>query len=134
VLDNGAWARSVLARNLLAQGKLAEAQTVAAQAVKLSQQTANQSERFEVTLADSAVKEKAGKTADATRQLEAMLATTRKSGFRSYEYQARLALAEIRLRSHAPSAQSDLAALEKDAQEHGLLLVANHARSLLQEN
>ena len=61
-----------------------------------------------------------------------MLATTRKFGYGSYEYDARLAQAEIELQTHSPSAQPHLAALEKDATNHHLLLVASDAHALSQ--
>ena len=128
--DNGAWARAILSRNLLAEGKLAEAQSQASQAVTLSQKAANLPPRFEAILADAPAKARAGKTAEANKELEAMLAVTRKSGYRSSEYQARLELAEIELLSRPESAKSHLAAVEKDAREHGLLLVADHAQVL----
>jgi len=133
VADNAAWARAVLAHSLLAQGKLSEAQTAAAQAVTLAQKTASQPQRFEALLADAQVKAKAGKTSEANKQLETVLASARKSGYRSFEYQARLALAEIELQTHSPLAQPHLAALEKDARDHNLLLVANHAHALSQQ-
>jgi LAS superfamily LD-carboxypeptidase LdcB len=98
--------------------------------VTLSQQTASQPQRFEAILADGRAKGKAGKTSEANQELEAMLASTRKSGYRNYEYQARLELAEIELQSRSALARPHLVALEKGAREHGLLLVANHARVL----
>ena len=130
VADNGAWARAVLARNLLAEGKFAEAQTFAGQAVVLSQKSTSQMQRFEATLADSRVKIQSGKTSEANRQLETMLATTRKFGYRSFEFQARLALAEIELQSHPAAARVHLIALAKEAQNIHLLLVAKHAQEL----
>ena len=128
--DNGAWARAVLAQIFLAEGKAAAAQSWAGEAVTLSQQTASQPQRFEAILADGRAKGKAGKTSEANQELEAMLASTRKSGYRNYEYQARLELAEIELQSRSALARPHLVALEKGAREHGLLLVANHARVL----
>lgn len=131
-IDNAAWARAVLARNLLAQGNLPEAQVQAEKAISLSQQTPSQPQRFEAILADSRVKAKSGKTSEAKKALEAMLASARKSGYGSYEYEARLALAEIELQSHSAAALPNLSALEKDAKDHGLLRVANHAQALAQ--
>ena len=80
------------------------------------------------------VKAKSGKTSEAKKELEAMLASARKFGYRSYEYEARLVLAEIELQSHSAAARPHLAALEKDAKEHGLLLIANHAQAVAQGN
>ena len=42
-----------------------------------------------------------------------MLASARKFGYRSYEYEARLVLAEIELQSHSAAARPHLAALGK---------------------
>jgi tetratricopeptide (TPR) repeat protein len=133
-VDNAAWAHAVLAQNLLVEGKVDEAQEVATQAVVLSQKTPSQPQRFEAILADARVKAKGGKTSEANRELEAMLASARKFGYRYYEYQARLELAESELQSHPAPARPHLIALEKDAREHGLLLVANHAKALVAAN
>lgn len=128
-VENAVWARAVLARNLLAQGNLPEAQVHAERAIALSQQTPSQSPRFEAILADAQVKAKSGKTSEAKKEVEAMLVSTRKFGYRYYEYEARFTLAEIELQSHSAAAGPHLAALEKDAREHGLVLVANHAQA-----
>jgi len=131
-VENAVWARAVLARIFLAQGKLAEAQIQAEKAITLSQQTPSQSPRFEAILSDAQVKAKTGKISEAKKELDAMLVSTRKFGYRFYEYEARLLLAEIELQSHSAAARPHLAALEKDAQDHGLLLIANHAQAAAQ--
>jgi eukaryotic-like serine/threonine-protein kinase len=130
--SNSAWAHAVLARNLLSAGKLAEAQSAATQAITLSRQAAGETPRFEAILADSRVQAKSGKTAEARRQLESMLSSTHKFGYRLYELHARLALAEIESWSGFPGARFHLAALEADARAQGALLVANQARALQQ--
>ena len=130
--DNGAWARAILARSLLGEGKVAEAQTVAAKAVVLSKQSATQAARFEAVLADSRAQAQSGHAAEASKELTAMLASTQKFGYRSFEYQARLTLAEIQLQSHPAVARQQLVAIEKDAKAQHLLLIARHAESLLQ--
>ncbi len=129
---NAAWARAILARNLLAAGNLADARTEATKAMALSRQGSGQAPHFEAALADSRVKAKSGQAAEARQELEAMVSTARKFGYRSYEYQARLAVVEIGLSSGAASAHAQLTALENDAKGHGLLLVANQARALKQ--
>jgi len=128
----GTWAHAILARNLLAAGNLAEARTEATKSITLSQQSTGQTPRFEATLADSRVKAKSREPAEARLELESMLSTARRFGYRAYEYQARLAVAEIELSSGAASARAQLTALENDARAHGLLLVANQARALNQ--
>jgi eukaryotic-like serine/threonine-protein kinase len=128
----GTWAHAILARNLLAAGNFVEARTEATKSITLSQQSTGQTPRFEATLADSRVKAKSREVAEARQELESMLSTARRFGYRAYEYQARLAVAEIELSSGAASARAQLTALENDARAHGLLLVANQARALNQ--
>jgi len=125
-----AWAAAILARNLLGSGELTEAEAAASKAITLSRQSAGQSPRYEATLADSRVKARTGKTAEARSELEGLLSSAHKLGYRLYEYQARLAIGEMEIASGASSAKAELAALEKDAREHGALLLANQAQTL----
>jgi eukaryotic-like serine/threonine-protein kinase len=128
---NAAWGESVLARSLLAAGNLAEAQKTVAKAAELLRQTTTQSPRFEVALADSRVKARAGKTAEAINELQTAQASAHKFGYALYELQIQLALGEIELASGSPSARPRLAALEKDARARGALLIADQAQTLL---
>jgi serine/threonine protein kinase/tetratricopeptide (TPR) repeat protein len=129
---SSAWAHALLARNLLSAGNLAEARRAAAEAVTRSRQAAGETPRFEATLADSRVQAKSGKPAEARQQLESMVSTTHKYGYRLYELQARLALGEIALWSGSATARSHLATLEKDARNQGAIFVANQADALRQ--
>jgi eukaryotic-like serine/threonine-protein kinase len=130
---SSAWAHAIWARNLLAEGNLKGAQSAAAQAVTLSHQAAGQSPRFEAALADARVQAKSGKNTEARQQLEATLVASHKFGYRLYELRTRFALGEIELWAGSSSARSHLAALEADAKTQGALLVANQARTLLQQ-
>jgi serine/threonine protein kinase/tetratricopeptide (TPR) repeat protein len=127
---NGAWAHAMLARNLLGGGKLDEARAEATKAVTLAQQQSGKTPRFEAVLADARVKAKAGLAPEARKELEAVLAETRKYGYLSYELQTRLALCEVELAAGDATAQARLNALETEAKGRGLLLVANQARML----
>lgn len=129
-LDSSAWAQSFLARNLLSAGHLREAQSAAAKAVSLSQKYGGRTTGFEAVLADARVKAKSGNEVGARKELDAMLASARKYGYVSYEFQARLALGEIELPSGLPSARSRLRLLENEARDKGMLLVANEAAAL----
>ena len=120
----------MLARNLLGAGKIKDAQSAAAEAVSLSRQAALETARYEAILADAHVQAKSGKTKQARRELESMLLSTRKFGYRLYEFQTRLALGEIELREDSATGRSHLSTLEADATAHGALLVANQARAL----
>jgi hypothetical protein len=119
-----------LTQNLLGSGNLNDARVAAAKAVTLSRQAAGQTPRFEATLADARVLAKSGKATTARQELELMLASTRKSGYRLYELRTRLALAEVELWSGSASAEAHLAALEADARSQGVLLIANQAKVL----
>jgi serine/threonine protein kinase/tetratricopeptide (TPR) repeat protein len=131
--DNEAAAQAILARSLLAQGNLEEARRATEEAVALAKKVAAPAPGFEVALADARVNAKSGNWNKARMELEEMIASTHKIGYLSYEYQARLALAEIDLWSGSGSARLHLRALEKDARAKGLLLVANQAHALSQE-
>jgi len=61
-----------------------------------------------------------------------MIASARKSGYRYYEFEARLALGEIDLGSGSASAGSHLTTLEREARAQELLLIANQAHALSQ--
>jgi len=128
---NGAWAESVLARNLLGSGRLAEAQASMTRAAALVKLTTMQAPRYEVALAETRIKAKSGKTSVALQELQTALMSTRKFGYRIYEYEIRLAIAEIEKGEGSASADSDLAVLEREAWAHGILLVANQAQALL---
>jgi hypothetical protein len=81
-------------------------------------------------LADARIKARSGKTAEALQEAQATLNSASKFGYRLYEYQARLAIGEIEVEAHVAAAQSHLTMLEKDAREHGALLVASQAQAL----
>jgi len=129
---NAAWAQAIVARNLLGEGKVADAQAAAAKAANFLRQSPSLTPGYEVTLADAYVKAKSGKSSAALHELEDLLSSARKHGYHLYEYQARLAIAEIERQSGPASAGAarELAALEKDARDHGAGLVANQAQEL----
>jgi tetratricopeptide (TPR) repeat protein len=129
---SSAWAHSVLALNLLGNNKLTEARSAASQAIGLSQQAAGQTPRYEAILADAEILAKSGMRIEARHQLEAMLASAHKFGYRLYELRARFALGEIELESGSASARGHLSRLEADAKAQGALLVANQAHALMQ--
>jgi serine/threonine protein kinase/tetratricopeptide (TPR) repeat protein len=132
--DEEMWSQALLARNLLGAGDLQQAQSAVSKAMALLPQTAGRSARFETTLAEARVNAKSGKWAQAREELESMLISARKFGYRPYEYQARLALAEIDLWAGSASAPEHLAALERDARAQGFLLIANQAHALAKEH
>lgn len=109
---------------------MAAASTAAAKALTLSRQSGSVTPRFEAALADARVKAESGQKAAAIQELEAGLASAHKFGYGIYEYEMSLAIGEIELQSGLPSASARLAALEKEAETHGILLVARQAQEL----
>jgi eukaryotic-like serine/threonine-protein kinase len=128
---NNASAHAILARALLAQGKLEAAREAATRAIALSHQVTGETARDMALLADARVKAKSGKSAEARQELESMLASARRHGYRIFEYDARLALAQVDLWSGSASASSHLRSLQDDAKAEGLLLFASQAEGLL---
>jgi eukaryotic-like serine/threonine-protein kinase len=123
-------AQAILARSLLAQGNVKAARDAATQSVELSLKTVPQTVRFDALLADARVKGKSAKYGEAHQELQTALAAARKSGYRLYEYQLRLALGEIEMGAGIPDARAHLAALETEARSHGALTIANQAKAL----
>ena len=128
---NAGWAQAIRSRNLLGTGDVPGAKIAAAKALALSRQSGYISPRFEAALADARVKARSEQKAEAVQELEAALASAHKLGYGIYELEVRLAIGEIELPTGVASARSKLAALEKDAESHGFLLVAHQARELL---
>ena len=81
-------------------------------------------------LADARVKAKSRDEVGSRKELDAMLASARKYGYVSYEFQARLALGEIGLLSGSPSARAQLRSLENEARGKRTLLIADEAAAL----
>jgi tetratricopeptide (TPR) repeat protein/tRNA A-37 threonylcarbamoyl transferase component Bud32/TolB-like protein len=131
---NAAWSYAVLTRNLLGAGDLPGAQTAAAKSIALSRQSSSETPRYEAAMADARLKARSGKTADALKELESVLASARKFGYGIYQLQIRLTLGEIEMRSGAAAARGHLTAIEKDARAQGVLLVANQAQALQAEH
>jgi len=72
-----------------------------------------------------------GNPSEATRILAPALAESRKAGLLRYELEARLASAEIEIKSgNARVGRADLTLLEKEATAKGFLLIARNANAL----
>jgi ATP/maltotriose-dependent transcriptional regulator MalT len=130
--ETGAWC--VLARALLAQGKAAPAKDAVQHARALAAKSQNPGIRWQAALtaaeietADSNVAHSAA--ASATRQeLTAILTKSRELGFAGVEFDARLALAELEMKTgQATAGRVHLAAVEAEAKAKGYNLVARKA-------
>lgn len=127
---NAGWTQAIWCRNLLGTGDLTGAKAAAVKALAFSRQSGSITPRFEAALADARVKSRSGQSTDAIEELEAVLASAHKYGYAIYEYQIRLEIEAIELQGGMPSARAKLDVLEKDAEAHGILLVAGQAREL----
>jgi len=130
--ETEAWC--VLARALLAQGKVAPAKNAIQHARSLAAKSQNPETRWQTALTAAQV-ETADKNvahssaANATRQeLTAIVTKSRELGFVGVELDARLALAELEMKTgQATAGRVHLAAVEADAKAKGYNLVARKA-------
>ena len=126
-VENDATANALLARILFEQGNAA-ARGAADRAVSLSQRAGYRLPRFDATLASARVMAGSGDAAGAQQQLQSLLAEAHTHGYLPYEYEARLALGQIEMKTgRTAAAGARLAALEKDARARGFQLVAGKA-------
>jgi len=138
--ENVAETYSVLARSLLEQGKITEAQEVIKTAQKLSARSGVIPLHFEVDIAAAlgraaaANRSHPGETAAAKRELEAVLGKATRHGYLGYEFQSRLALGEIEMKSgKTADGRARLQALERDAKAKGFLLIARKAAAMTEQ-
>ena len=129
--DDELTAATVLLEALLAQGKAADAQAVVDREADTASKNQNRPIGLKYSIVTARVLALSGKTADAKSKLETTLSEEKKMGFLAYQFETRLALAEIEVRSgHADAVRAELAALARQAQAIGLGLIARKAREL----
>ena len=127
-------AASQLARVLLARLKSEEAAAESAKAVALSNRTSDLSTHLIATLVMAEVDASRGKEAAASKALERVLNDSLRAGYKQYEFEARLALGRLKLRSSRESGRQQLTKLETDAAAKGYHLIARKAREALMHN
>lgn len=122
--------RSVLARSQLAQGNLAGAQQSIDVATKLLAKNGRPATRLSLLTTAARVRAASGETVHAAKSLDAIRAEAAKLHLVDAEFEARLALGEIEMKSGKTSAgRAGLAALEQDATAKGFLLIARKAHT-----
>lgn len=132
VADNGASAYGLLAVIQLGENKVTEAQAAATRAIALSQQTGYKPPRFDATIAHAKVQAVLGDSTGALKTLEAVRVEAVKYGYVPYDFEARLAMGQIELKSgKAVAGKARLAQLEKDSRMKGYLLVAEKSAKAL---
>ncbi len=128
-------AHVVLARALLSLGRKAEAEKEIDLATQLVAKSQNHAVHLDVSMVAARIHAASGRSADladAAKTLNIVLAEATKCGFAGYQFEARLSLGEMELKSgHAAAGRARLQALEKDATAKGCLLIARKAVAAL---
>lgn len=121
-------AHTMLARSLLAIGKKSDALKELESSRSLAAKTQNRLVALDFAITEARVLAALGRAAEANKVLTPALADARARGLVRYEFEARLAAAEIELKSDATAeAVKNLRAIEKDAAAKGYVLVARKA-------
>jgi DNA-binding winged helix-turn-helix (wHTH) protein/tetratricopeptide (TPR) repeat protein len=129
--DDELTAAAVLIEALLAQGKAADAKTAADAEAEIAAKNQNRPVSIKFANASARALASSGKFAQAKSNLEAILKGEIKQGFLADQFETRLALAEIEMKSgQGAAAQAPLAALKRDAQARGLGLIVRKAGEL----
>jgi len=130
-LDDEASGQLLLARAFLAQGRLSEAQKAVERARMVSKGTENRETRLSAAITGARVQAASGRGSDKAQTiavLEAVVAEAAKTRMLHYEFEARLALGEIEIKSgKTATGRGSLARLEKDATAKGFRLIARKA-------
>jgi eukaryotic-like serine/threonine-protein kinase len=134
VRDDETQAWCILARSLLAEGKPAAAKEAMQHARTLAVKSQNPEVRWQTAIAGAriAMAEKSTGHSDAgiaaKRELATIIAKSRELGYVGIELDARLALAEIEMKTGQSAAgRAHLTAIEAEAKPRGYLLIARKA-------
>jgi hypothetical protein len=128
VVAEGCRVEALLSRALLAQDKLRDAQAAADRAMNLCRQGSDRVARFESLLASAAVSTQAGKYRDALKMLGAVRSEAKRFGYVDYDFEARLQIGQLELRSgKAATGGAHLAQLQSDARSRNYALIARKA-------
>jgi tetratricopeptide (TPR) repeat protein len=122
---------ALLARVLLAQSKTGDAGAASTKALALSEQTSDRPTRLVAELAAADVDASNGKGPSASKALESVLSDSTRMGYQEYEFEARLELGRLELRSSRALGRQQLEKLEKDAALKDFRLIAHKANEEL---
>ena len=127
-VDDELLANTFLARAFLAQRKYVEAEKEIRDGNVLASHSQNSANRLQFRIAATELETARGLTEPARQALMSILAEATRTGFLEYQFEARLALGEVEIRSGRVAAgQTRLTTLQKDAQAKGFLLIARKA-------
>jgi tetratricopeptide (TPR) repeat protein len=129
-VDYESSAHALAARCLLQSGKLAEAQAEIQQAEKLVKPEEHLA-YIPVAITGARIAMASGDLANARKILGTALSEATKANLLYFQYDARLALGELEIKSgHAAAGRAQLTTLEKDSKGKGFLLIAHQAATL----
>ena len=127
-VDDELLANTFLARAFLAQRKYVEAEKEIRDGNVLASHSQNSANRLQFRIAATELETARGLTEPARQALMSILAEATRTGFLEYQFEARLALGEVEIRSGRVAAgKTRLTTLQKDAQAKGFLLIARKA-------
>lgn len=131
-VEDEASANAVLARSMLVQERLSEARMAADRAIALSATSSGFQPHLDAALAAALLAAASGKSADADKQLEAVIFQARKLNSPGYEFSARLELGKVQMKTGQIAAgNAQLTSLQRDAKAKGYLLIARNAAAAL---
>jgi hypothetical protein len=126
-VDTLAGAKIVLARILLAQSKNQAAQEMVADAKKLASTGGTRATQFEAAIAEAELRTATGNAAEAASSLKNIASQSHAAGFVNEEFEARLDLGEIEMKSGMADGRAELESLDRDARNKRFLLIARKA-------
>jgi tetratricopeptide (TPR) repeat protein len=120
----------------LGLNKLSDAQSAAAKAGALAKKSQERHALAAIQISQAQVDAATGKSEEAAKNLEGVIADMTHLGLVSVQFEARLALGEIQIKSPktAPAGQETLSSLEKDARAKGFKFIARRAEQSLHGN
>ena len=129
--DQEAAVLAILAQASLGLNKTSDAQIAVSRAAALAKKSQERHAVAAVQIAEAQVAAANGKSEDATKSLEAVIADMNRLGLVSVQLEARLALGEIQIKSPktAAAGQETLSMLERDATANGFLFIARRAHA-----
>ncbi len=123
-------AHTLLARALLMAGSIEEATTEIDQASALQKKSRSFGEHFDIGIVSARILAQNHDPAEAEKQLNLLLDESTRDGLVSYQFEIRLALGEIEMKSgKTASGVPRLKSLERDATAKGFLLIAHKAKA-----
>jgi eukaryotic-like serine/threonine-protein kinase len=128
--DDEASAYDLAARCLLALGKPQAASVEIQKAEHLSAKSADKVQRLEIATTRGRILTASGDFSGARNKLDGALAAATKAGLVLEEFEARLEIGELKMKSgQSVSGRTYLASLERDANAKGFLLIARKAKA-----